>query len=128
MFALVGVVLVWERLELPGSIMWRARRSQKRESARLLRASTEVLLSEARSAVTYEHWEKFAPARALLEGDRWTDAELLRVLDELFAALSEDDTAKSRAGRDSNWFEFYDCGLASIVEALQKRTAPAPHA
>ena len=126
MFALVGVVVVWERLGLPGSIVWRARRSQKRESARLLRASTEVLLSEARSAVHYEHWERFAPARALLQDDRWTDAALLRVLDELFAALNEDDQAKGRSGRDSNYFEFYDCGLASIVEALQNRTAAAP--
>jgi hypothetical protein len=126
MFALVGVVVVWERLELPGSIMWRARRSQEREAARLLRASTDVLLSEARSAITYEHWERFAPARALLQGDRWTDAELLRVLDELFAAVGEDDNVNGRSGRASNYFEFYDCGLASIVEALRKRTAPAP--
>lgn len=125
MFALVGVVAVWQYLALPGSIVWRARRFQQREHARLLRASTDVLLSEARSAVRYEHWERFAPARALLQDDRWTDAALLRVLDELFAALNEDDEVKGRSGRDSSVFEFYDCGLASIFEALQKRTAPA---
>ena len=127
MFALGGVVVVWQYLALPGSIVWRARRFQKRESARRLRASTEVLLSEARSAVHYEHWERFAPARALLQDDRWTDAALLRALDELFAALNEDDKVQGRSGRDSSVFEFYDCGLASICEVLQKRTAPATH-
>ena len=127
MFALIGVVVVWERFALPGSIMWRANRSLKRRNARLLRASTEVLLSEARSAVQYEHWERFAPVRALLQDDRWTDAALLRVLEELFAALSEDDAATGRLGRGGNVFEFYDCGLASILEALEKRTPPAPH-
>ena len=38
------VVVVWEYLELPGSIVWRARRFQKRESARLLRASRALRL------------------------------------------------------------------------------------
>ena len=126
MLAVIGVVVVWEYFALPGSIIWRARRFDKRESARRLRASTEVLLSEARSAVRYEHWERFAPARALLQDDRWTDAALLRVLEELFAVLSEDDKVKGRPGRGGNVFEFYDCGLASILEALEKRTAPAP--
>jgi len=36
------------------------------------------------------------------------------------------DKVQGRPGRGGNVFEFYDCGLASILEALDKRTAPAP--
>jgi len=125
MVALVGVSLVWEKLELPGSIGWRARRFRKRENERLFRTSPADLLAEARKAVRYEQWERFAPARALFQEEPWTDERLLGLLEELYAALAGDDRAKGLSGRSGSVFEFYDCGLASITEALEKRTRSA---
>jgi hypothetical protein len=122
---LFGLWLVWERFGLPGSIAWRALRSTERNAARLRRAPIADLLSEVRDALRGERWEQMGPAPALLGEDRWTDDRLLRALDELFAALRADDESKGRSGRDSNYFEFHDCGLAAICEALQKRRADA---
>jgi hypothetical protein len=121
MFVVVGLWFAWEWLQLPGSIGWRARRSLKREQARLRRVPTAELASEARSAIAYEKWERFGPARTLLEQDRWTDESLLQALEALYTAVNDDDRSKGRFGRDSGAFEFNDCGLASICEALVDR-------
>jgi len=121
MFGVAGLWFVWEWLQLPGSIVWRARRWTRREQARLRRAPTATLAAEARSAIAYEKWERLAPARTLLEQDRWTDESLLQALEALYAAVNEDDRSKGRSGRDSGSFEFHDCGLASICEALVHR-------
>jgi hypothetical protein len=123
MFGVVGLCAAWEKFELPGSIVWRAQRTLRREQARLLRASTAELVAQAREAVRSERWEGFRPGRALLEleNDAWTDENLVRVLEDLSVALGDDDRARGRAGRSSNEFEFYDCGLASILAALEAR-------
>jgi hypothetical protein len=122
MFAVVGLWWSWERLELPGSTGWRARRSLKREQERLRRAPTAELASEARRAVAYEKWERLGPGRALLERDQWTDEDLLQALEALYAAVNDDDRLKGRRfGRGSGGFEFNDCGLASICAALVLR-------
>lgn len=127
MFGVVGLVFAWESLQLPGSIVWRARRSLKREQARLRRVPTADLVSEVREAIRYERWERLAAGRALLEpvNDRWTDETLLQGLEALLAAVNEDDRATGRSGRDSGYFEFHDCGLASICEALEHRRKAA---
>jgi len=121
MFVVVGLWSAWEWLQLPGSIGWRARRWLKREQERLRRVPTAELVSQARSAIAYEKWDRLGPARTLLEQDSWTDASLLQTLEALYAAVSEDDRSKGRFGRDSGAFEFNDCGLASICEALVDR-------
>jgi hypothetical protein len=120
MFVVVGLWFAWEWLQLPGSIGWRARRRLKREQERLRRVPTAELVSEARSAITYEKWERLGPARTLLEQDSWTDERLLQTLESLYAAVNEDDRSKGRFGRDSGAL-FNDCGLASICEALVDR-------
>ena len=124
MFAVLGLFAVWERFQLPGSIMWRAQRTLRRHVERLSRMSTAELVAEARKSIQAARWERFGPARTLLEKDDWTDAGLLRVMDELYAALSDVDRAKGRAGPGSEVFEFYDGGLASIYEAIKKRRSP----
>jgi len=123
MFGLVGLVFVWEWLQLPGSIMWRPRRTLERAQERRRRASTADLLTEARAAIRSERWDQLAAGRALLDGgnDRWTDDTLLRALEALLAAVNEDDRVHGRSGRASGYFEFHDCGLASICEALADR-------
>ena len=121
MFVVVGVWSAWEWLQLPGWIGWRARRWTKREQERLRRVPTATLASDARSAIAYEKWERLGPARALLEQDHWTDESLLQALEALYSAVNEDDRSKGRFGRDSGAFEFNDCGLASICEALVDR-------
>jgi hypothetical protein len=124
--ALFGLWLgVWERFELPGSIGWRVRRSREREQDRLRRAPIADLVSEIRASIRYERWEGLGPAGTLLSEDRWTDETLLRALEAFRTAVDQDDAAKGRSGRDSGAFEFYDCGLAAIHEALQKRHADA---
>ena len=122
-FGLVGLVVGWEWLQLPGSIMWRARRTMQREQARRRRAPTADLLAEARDAIRYERWDRLAAGRALLEheNDHWTDETLLQALEGLLAAVNDDDRAQGRSGRDSGYFEFHDCGLAWICEALTDR-------
>ena len=121
MFAVIGVVAVWEYLQLPGSIIWRAQRTLRRHIERLGRESTAELVARARKEIHAERWEGFGPARALVERDDWTDEALLRALEDLYAALSADDRAKGRSARGGAVFEFYDCGLASICDALKKR-------
>ena len=74
-----------------------------------------------REALGYERWERFSPVPALLGESDWTDERLLRALDELYVALRDDDRAKGRSSRESAVFEFHDCGLAAIREALQRR-------
>jgi hypothetical protein len=103
--------------------MWRAQRTLKRALERRQRAPTAELVAEAREAIRSERWDRLAAGRALLEhaNDHWTDEALLRALEALLAAVNEDDRAHGRSGRASGYFEFHDCGLASICEALTAR-------
>ena len=100
---------------------WRNRRARRKELQRLTRVPTAELVASARNMIKFEHWEHFGPAAELLQKAQWTDEELRANLDALYAAVVEEDRAQGRSGRDSNSFEFHDCGLAGICEALQAR-------
>src|SRR5437763_15629995 len=104
MFALAGLWALWERFELPGSIMWRAQRSLRRHIERLGRLSTAELVSETRKIIGYEEWKHIGQARALLERDDWTDQSLLRALEDLCKALYEDDEAHDRRGGPGTYY------------------------
>lgn len=66
-------------------------------------------------------WIRFKSAQSMLQKTIWTDQELLEGLENVFTEATEEDTKKRRSGRNSNYFEFYDCGLASHCEALRDR-------
>ena len=51
----------------------------------------------------------------------WTDCTLLESLEALFGEISEEDRTHDRRGRDSNFFDFYDLGFASVCENLRTR-------
>ena len=66
-------------------------------------------------------WIRFKSAQAMLQKSSWTDQELLEGLENIFAEATKEDTEKGRSGRDSNYFDFYDCGFARHCEALRSR-------
>lgn len=66
-------------------------------------------------------WKRFKTAQAMLQKTVWTDQELLEGLESVFTEATKEDAEKGRSGRDSNYFEFYDCGFASHCEALRNR-------
>ena len=70
--------------------------------------------------IRFEQWERFPSASKLLNDGEWTDAALLESLRNLYAEAASEHPGQR--GRDSNVFEFHDCGLMSIVEMLEKRT------
>lgn len=124
-FAAVGYVswvFVSERLSWPGSVTWSAARRRRREQERLAGASADRLAAEALECVRYERWERFASARPLLERSAgWSDAELSGCLERLYAEISREDQARGCNGRDGNVYEYHDCGLDRIHEALVSR-------
>jgi hypothetical protein len=124
LIALIGVGVVsvfWQGSSLPGSIAWRARQTLRRRKAQLMKAPTAELVADARSAVRFERWERFPAGKTLVVEDIKDDAQLRVVINQLFAAVTEEDREKNRRGRDGNYFEFYDSGLALVLEVLEER-------
>jgi hypothetical protein len=115
-------LFVWEPLGLPGSIAWRSARLSQRWRERLAATSTDDLARSASELIRYERWERFPSAVAVLErSSGWSDSSLREALRALFAECAEEDRERGRGGRDSNYFELYDCGLAAILEELDRR-------
>ncbi len=128
--ALIGVgvlVLFWQGSSIPGSIAWRARRAMRQRKAQLMKAPSAELLADARRAVQFERWERFPAGKTLVVDDIKNDAQLRVVINQLFAAVTEEDREKNRRGRDGNYFEFYDSGLALVLEVLEGRMKAAPN-
>jgi hypothetical protein len=116
----------WERAGLPGSIQWRARRATRRRKAWLVRASPAQLLDEVRRSVQFERWERFPTGRMLMVSNLRDDAALMDAVERLFAEVTDEDREKNQHGRDSNFFEFYDSGLALVLDALEARVSGTP--
>lgn len=115
-------VFVSEHFGWPGSVAWSAARSRRREQERLAAASADQLAGEALGCVRYGRWERFASVRPLLERSvGWSDAELSECLERLFAELSQEDRSRGSNGRDGHVYEYHDCGLGRIHEALASR-------
>ena len=119
---LFGVWRLAEALGLPGSIVWFAKRSAEKQEERLLGTPTADLVSEARETIRTWGFQALQPSELFLREDDWSDEELMHALNELYAAIIEDDDRHGRAGRDSRHFDFHDSGLAWILAALEKRT------
>jgi hypothetical protein len=125
MAAIVATFFLWmlaEKYRLPGSIMWRAARSTRREQARRATATTVELVQDARRGVRSMGLERFEASKTLFREGEWSDAHLLAVLNALYAALAAEDKEKNEHGHGSLVFFFHDGGLASICEALAHRT------
>jgi hypothetical protein len=111
-----------DRFELPGSIVWNAKRVLRRERDRRSTMPADDLAREAQARIRHERWEKFASATAVLaRSSGWSDQDLYDTLRALLAEVAQEDQQTGRHGRESNYFEFYDCGLAGIVEVLDAR-------
>ncbi len=130
MGALISLVAVgcllslfaWERLGWPGSVRWSATRKRRREQERLAVASADQLAGEALGSVRHARWERFTSTHPLRERSAgWSDAALLECLERLLAEISREDQARGSNGRDGNVYEYHDCGLGRIHEALASR-------
>jgi len=119
---LFGVWRLAEALGLPGSIVWFAKRSAKKEEERRLGTPTADLVREARETIRTWGFRELPPTELFLREDDWSDEELIVALNELYGAIIEDDDRHGRAGRDSRHFDFHDSGLAWILAAVEKRT------
>ena len=118
----VGWVFASERFDWPGSVKRSAARRRRREQERLAAASADQLAAEALGCVRYERWERFVSTRPLFERSAgWSDAELSGCLERLYAEISREDQARGCNGRDGNVYEYHDCGLGRIHEALVSR-------
>jgi hypothetical protein len=120
--------LLWQFTPFPGSIDWRARQALRRLRAQRNKASTVELLVEARRAVQFERWERFPAGKTLVTDEIHSDARLREVIRKLFTEVTEEDRERNRDGRDGNYFEFYDSGLAMLLEVLEDRLKVAPRA
>lgn len=66
-------------------------------------------------------WGRLAPGAALQAANARTEKDLLDGLEALWDALIAEDKEKDRSGRDSNYFDSYDFGLARVLAALPDR-------
>lgn len=100
-----------------------AKRRDAAAAERLRTAPVGDLAAEVAKAVTMAGWGRLEPGAALQAATAQSDRELLEGLDALWSALVAEDEASGRSGRDSNYFDFYDFGLARTSEALRERVA-----
>jgi hypothetical protein len=91
-----------------------------------MRTPADDLAREAVGAIDSERWGHFAAAESLSQrSEQWTDVALIEALENLWREVIADDQARGRQGRDSNRFEFYDTGLAVMLEVLRERVPPS---
>lgn len=121
--ALVFAAVLW--FAAKHSLLGSARRRSAARQAFLLAASTTELATILRDALRDETWgwHRFEAGKsALSHAGPWTEQELLQALEDLFEDANEEDRKGHRdGGRDSYYFDFYDCGLAAMAEALRTR-------
>ncbi len=101
-------------------------RHNREYHSRLREAPLEELTKRCAEAVLSEQWERLDAGRSIVDGENWTERSLLDALNVLWTKITEEDGGRGRTGRDSNYFEFYDSGLAGITEALHDRLG-IPH-
>jgi hypothetical protein len=99
-------------------------RDRKRKAGRR-RASAEELLTEAKEAVRSEGWQRFRSGQGILSLESTSESGLYTSLRALWEEACEEDRKTGRSGRDSNYFELHDCGIAWIMEELQQRAGGA---
>jgi heme exporter protein D len=115
--AIVAIPLAWLCI---ASVVVR-RRDRLREAARQ-RAPTHELVTGAKWAVRFEGWERFETGKRILSlDDNCSESVLHTSLKALWVEVCEEDRQECRSGRDSNFFELYDCGIAAIIEELERR-------
>lgn len=105
----------------------RSRVAARRRHAWLRTCPIDGLVEQAREAIRFERWERFVEASDILSRAGWSERDLLHALEALWAAVVEEDRRLGRSGRDSNFFELYDSGIAAVLEALRDRVGlPQP--
>jgi hypothetical protein len=76
-------------------------------------------VKEVRDRIRLKRWEHFPAAARIMARGAQSDAQLL---EDVRALCAEVIGADGRArGPGSNEFELYECGLISILEALEAR-------
>jgi len=98
---------------------WRHRKALRSDSM-------GSLAREASDAIRSERWDRLEAGSRIVRGESWTEEGLLDALEELWKTLDEEDDAKGQRGRGSNYYEFYDSGLADIYWALRDRLGLPP--
>lgn len=99
----------------------RLRKKKLREYKYFVQTATAAIRSKDILNTLSNSWDRFKTTQSMLQKITWTDKELLDGLENLFSEAVEEDKEKGRSGRDSNYFDFYDCGFASHCEALRDR-------
>jgi hypothetical protein len=103
------------------------RRDQRRTAARQ-RATTGELLIDAKDAVRSEGWQRFKSGERILSLEQsCAESDFYLALKTLWAEACDEDHQKGRSGRDSNFFELHDCGMAALTEELERRAGGARH-
>ncbi len=121
-------MLYWVALLMAGAVVGiiaaarvTARHRQKAFDERLRTPPVHDLAAEIATTVVSAGWDRLEPGAALQCPDARTEKNLLDGLDALLEALMAEDEEKGQTGRDSNYFNFYDLGLARVSEALRDR-------
>jgi hypothetical protein len=94
----------------------------RRHDARLRAMSPGELAAEARECAKWAGYDQSFRDSALFQPCDWSQSALTQTLEELYArAAAKDLQDGNRVGPGSQVYFFYDCGLASILEILNKR-------
>jgi hypothetical protein len=95
---------------------------RRRHDARLRAMAPGELAAEARECAKWAGYEQSFRDAALFQPRDWSQSSLAGALEELYArAAARDLQEGNRGGPGSQVFFFYDSGLASILEILEKR-------
>ena len=96
----------------------------RRHQRRLQAMQVADLASEAlRCAEAAGIRKRFPEATIFDHQPAWTEAALAKALDELYASLAAEDQRLGERGTGSWVYFWYDFGLASLRELLEKRRA-----
>jgi hypothetical protein len=94
----------------------------RRHYARLRAMPPGELAAEARECAKWAGYDQSCRDATLFQPRDWSQSSLVQALEELYArAAARDLQEGNRVGPGSQVYFFYDSGLASILEILEKR-------
>jgi len=96
-----------------------------RHRARLRAMTPDELATEAREYAKWAGYDRtFGDSAIFRQARDWSQRSLARAIEDLYSrAAAQDLQEGNRVGPGSQVYFFYDCGLAWVLETLEKRSS-----